>query len=185
MVCKLGRALVLAVLLCVGGVNLASAHALPGSQLTFSQDGEQLELSLQIALEDLIIADPGFKTLMGEANGHKLSGKNFDHLAAYFEKHIKLAHQSSDLPLTLSSASLKEEMQDHLGTYVLLVSQLMVDIPNGASVFPMTLTYDAVMHEVRNHRATVFWQQHGEANKRIANFGFKPVGGKQQGKLLE
>ena len=182
---KLGRAFALVLLLCVGGANLASAHALPGSRLTFSQDGEQLELSLQIALEDLVIAEPEFKTLLREASGHKLSGKNLDQLAAYFEKHIKLEHQSKDLSLTLSSATLKEETQDHLGTYMLVVSQMMVDGPKGASTFPMTLTYDAVMHEIRNHRATVFWQPQGEAYQRVADFGFRPVGGKQQSKLLE
>ncbi|TKD62067.1 hypothetical protein FBG13_11040 [Cobetia marina] len=36
----------------------------------------------------------------------------------------------------------------------------------------LLLKYDAVMHEVRNHRADVYWQTPDGATRPLAGFGF-------------
>lgn len=65
-----------------------------------------------------------------------------------------------------------------------LVLSLTADAPATAEALSLTLTYDAVMHEVRNHRATVFWASPDRRPVMVADFGFRPTNGAQQPILL-
>lgn len=171
----LGRAFVLALLLL--SHTIAYAHSLPGSILTFSEQGERLNLSIQFALEDLIIAAPVFKSLETAPFEQALSGEPLEQLANYLETHLQLASESKRLPFKLSSALIERVNTGNLLPVVLVSARLDFPMPEGGRVLPLTLTYDALMHEIRSHRASVYWKQ-DDTLVRIADFGFKRINGK-------
>lgn len=75
--------------------------------------------------------------------------------------------------LTLTRATLEQGQNDHVGKYVnLVVDFVATDSPAAA----LTLAYDAVMHEVRNHRATVYWRKADGPPEGLADFGFQGSG---------
>lgn len=181
----LGRALFVPVLLFVLNSTTAYAHSLPGSVLTFSERGERLNLSMSFALEDLIIAAPAFKTLETAPRDQSLSAEALDFLASYLEAHLQLESESKRLPLTLVSASLERASTGNLLPVVLVTSRLSFPMPESGRVFPLALTYDALMHEIRSHRASVYWTTENGRQLGLANFGFKRTDGKPPAHLLQ
>lgn len=179
-----GRAFGLAFFLAFGAVTTALAHALPGSLLIFSQDDDALKLSISLPLEDLILAAPELDTLTAAPLDQPFRIDSLSPLADYFSDHLSVQQASIDLTVTLIGGSTQTAFNEHVGAYVLLTLQFDVDLPNASSVFQMTLIYDAVMHEVRNHRATVYWRTANTEPVGLADFGYKPVNGMQSPVLL-
>lgn len=165
-------------------VATVSAHALPGSVLTFSQEHDSLLLSMNMPLEDLIVASPGLEALQDIPADIDLPDADRASLENYFLQHLDLRSAETTYPLSLLSATLRTAQNEHVGDYTELALSWSTHTLVAAQAFPLTLTYDAVMHEVRNHRATVLWQSPGRQPSMLANFGFKTTVGNQQTVLL-
>lgn len=77
-------------------------------------------------------------------------------LAAYLASHLALTSASGkDLDIRLVDAWVERAQDDHVGAYSLLV----IDLTGPAAAFPLTLRYDAIMHEVRSHQAAIYLQR--------------------------
>ena len=181
-----GRVILLALLLFffTGKTGIGFAHSLPGSTLTFSQTDGQIQLSITLPLEDLILASPVLKALEDTPSDQDVPAKCTELLSTYFTDHLILQHTTADLPLTLVRASVQTDRNEQAGAFKALIIQFNAPLPESGNVFPLTLTYDAIMHEVRNHRATVYWAQPGTNLNRLAEFGFQTVDGKLRPVLL-
>ncbi|MDI6003241.1 hypothetical protein [Cobetia marina] len=155
-----------------GLIETAHAHALPGSVLTFEQQPQHtLHLTLQFPREDLLIAAPELAALGEQTPGQPLPQPLVDQLGDYLSHHLALSEDGDTLPMTLTEAHLESTYQPQLGDYVLVITKWNVktEKPEPDSLL---LKYDAVMHEVRNHRADVYWQTPDGDTRPLAGFGF-------------
>ncbi|SOH94209.1 hypothetical protein SAMN06273572_103239 [Monaibacterium marinum] len=174
-----GRVIIPALMLFIASTGGATAHALPGSLISMWQAQQQLHLSVELALEDLLIAAPSLAPLGDITVPQDLSAQQTEAIAAYFADHLTL----HDATLTLISATLQAGENAHVGQYTLLIATFTT--PMNGDPFPMTLTYDAVMHEVRNHRATIYWGQSGTDQQGLADFGFLMTNGSPRPVVLQ
>lgn len=165
------RSSLLAFAMLTGGAGNVLAHALPGSVLLLRQDGAELQLTIQFPLDDFIIAAPELAALKEVKADTPLSKEMADRLASYLGRHFSLTEGGAPLVLTLSHARIQTAYHDHLGHFMLIVSQWDA---TGIETEPssLVLKYDAVMHEVRNHRATVRLLSQNSDARPIAEFGF-------------
>jgi len=168
-----GRAFVLALCLWIIGAVGAFAHALPGSVLTLSADQDILKLSITLPLEDLIIAAPEQQPIDDLPVGQALPSLVVARLQAYFAKHMKFDTPSAHVPLSLDYVRLQTGENDHVGQFKELVLEFSGPLPDSESVFPILLAYNAVMHEIRNHRTLVLWTASDGATTALAEFGYQ------------
>ncbi|WP_424933507.1 hypothetical protein [Amaricoccus macauensis] len=164
------RAALLGLAMLAGSINGVWAHALPGSVLLLSQQGSTLQLTIQFPAEDLIIAAPELEGLEEVAAGQPLPPELAVALSRYLEQHLSLTENGDPLAPTMTDARVRSTYHDHLGHFALVVSQWHMTVAGDRST-PLVLTYDAVMHEVRNHRATVQWIGQNGASRPVAEFG--------------
>lgn len=164
-----GRAIWLAASLWIGGVGSVSAHSLPGSVLLLSQQGGELHVTLEVALEDLTLAFPDARPLEELPVDRSLPAELLARLDAYLAEHVALEQGGTRLPLSLAHASLGTARNDHVGAFTLLTADLTAPLARTGNPFPLTLSYDAVMHEIRSHRATVYWTPAGAPPVAIAD----------------
>ncbi|WP_279834570.1 hypothetical protein [Cobetia amphilecti] len=156
----------------MGIIQTAHAHALPGSTLIFEQQPQHtLKLTLQFPREDLLIAAPQLAALDDAKPDAPLPQTLTDQLGDYLSQHMALSKDGDTLPLTLTEAHLTSTYQPQLGDYLLVVTQWNVKTEQ-ADPDSLLLKYDAVMHEVRNHRAEVEWQTPEGDTRLMADFGF-------------
>ncbi|MGB2148023.1 MAG: hypothetical protein ACPHX6_00475 [Cobetia amphilecti] len=156
----------------MGIIKTAHAHALPGSTLIFEQQPQHtLKLTLQFPREDLLIAAPQLAALGDAKPDAPLAQTLTDQLGDYLNQHLALSKDGDALPLTLTEAHLTSTYQPQLGDYLLVVTQWSLSY-QGALPDSLLLKYDAVMHEVRNHRAEVEWQTPAGDTRLMADFGF-------------
>lgn len=161
--------LALAVLFGFSGVVLA--HALPGSVLSLRQQGAALQLTVQFPVEDLIIAAPELSGLEEVMPGQPLPTELAAAFARYLARHLSVTKDAAPLDLKMTDAEIQASYHDHLGHFALIVSQWNLT-GTGNDSTSLRMTYDAVMHEVRNHRAEVRWvEQNGEFLP-VAEFGY-------------
>jgi len=151
------------------------AHALPGTSLTIRAEAEATLLTITLPLHELDLAMPDGTGLGSDpATGPVPEGAR-ERIAAYLATHLAVATASAeDLDLRLAEARLERAQDDHVGAYDLLV----IDLTAPAAAFPLTLRYDAIMHEVRNHRAAVHLQAQGAAPVGIGVIRVDPATGK-------
>lgn len=155
-----------------GLIETAHAHALPGSVLTFEQQPQHtLQLTLKFPREDLLIAAPELAALGEQTPGQPLPQPLVDQLGDYLNHHLTLSEDGDSLPLRLNGAYLESTYQPQLGDYVLVITQWNVKTDK-AEPDSLLLKYDAVMHEVRNHRADVYWQTPDGETRPLAGFDF-------------
>ncbi|QPM90446.1 hypothetical protein [Pseudooceanicola algae] len=167
------RAALLALALQVGAGGAALAHPLPGSELLLQQQtADSLHLTIRFPLEDLLVAAPDLAALEKVAPEAPLSQEMIDGLAAYLGQHLSVTEGDAPLPRALTGAHLQATHQDHLGDFTEVVTEW--EFANaGTDPASVVLQYDAVMHEVRNHRANVQWLAEGATPRVIENFGFR------------
>ncbi|WP_460754637.1 hypothetical protein [Marinomonas epiphytica] len=158
--------------------HIAFAHSLPGSVLTFSQQGTSLKLTVKFPLEDLAIAEEYFHSLEKNPSTGPLSKQDQEYLFTYFQQHLEIQKDSKTLPYSLIDAELKSAYHHDLGNYVLVVSHLTFSLDSANAALPLVLDYEAIMHEVRSHRANVYWQRVDGALEKLSSFRFKRVEGK-------
>jgi hypothetical protein len=170
---------VLALALCVLlSTKFANAHALPGSELTLTeQPTNTLSLKLSFALEDLIIAAPSLFSLDGAQIDEPLKGNVLNKLNDYLHSHMALISDAQALPVTLNHAEINLVHNSHVGFYRSMVIEL--------SAFPMSLHYDVIMHEVRNDRAIVYWQKSDSVLVKLTSFSYQKPQGEPVGYKLE
>ncbi len=161
------RPVLLALAVLVGSAGGVLAHALPGSVLLLRQQKERLRLTVQFPLEDLVIAAPELAVLEEVTPGDPLPQEMAARFGGYLLEHMELTGADGVLPLTLAGAVVQPAYHDHLGHFLLVVSEW--DVTGRA---PTVLNYDAVMHEVRSHRAMVQWVAGDGGARPVAEFGY-------------
>lgn len=151
--------LALAFLCLFGPVRPAIAHALPGTTINIMSAGNSLNLTISLPLHELDLAMPGGTGVVLPASPGVLVAAQMQKLTAYFGDHlsIKLSN-GAELEAKLTSAQIEKAHDDHVGTFDLLVITVTAPLSNSGTAIPATLIYDAVIHEVRNHIATVMLQ---------------------------
>ena len=182
---RFGRVTILALFSLTCSMATSIAHPLPDSELTFSQSDKQLNLSIELPLEDLAFALPEVEPLNMFPAGQALSAETVGQVSTYFNNHLQL--KTAETPLSLSVVDVTLQMAEHedVGAYKVLSIKLTSLVPDSGQVFPLSITYDAVMHEVRNHRARVFWKQDAGSTVGLMEFGFKRIDGKTRPIFLE
>ncbi|WP_409439921.1 hypothetical protein [Psychromonas sp. GE-S-Ul-11] len=166
-------------LLCLFCASATHAHSLPGSVVTLSEQTDQaLSVSISFPLEDLLIAAPELKALSQVDVDQKLSDKLLEELAAYLQQHLSLQRAGEKLPIKAQQAEVDVVYNEHLGYFKSVFVTLLVTHKAPEKWFPLQLSYDVIMHEIRNHRATVYWQEADKSLTKLTNFGFKKSQGK-------
>lgn len=167
-----GRAFALGLWLSLMFAGVAYAHALPGSVLVLTQGENRLDVLIRLPVEDLLVAAPALQGLESLSPGDDIPDELTSRIAKYFGSHTALSQAGVQLPLSLSDAHLEQDHNEHVGTYTVLSISMNASVTNAHSV---TLTYSAVMHEVRNHRASIFWKEGSNESHAIAHYGYKQV----------
>ncbi|QUS37015.1 hypothetical protein [Falsirhodobacter algicola] len=146
----------------------AAAHPLPGSELTFAEEGAHLALTITMPVEDLVLAEPALAGLVDVPLDTALPEDQTRALARYMQAHMALMQGDGVVPQDLRDARITLTRNDHVGAYNQLV--MAFALPIGAEAFPLGLRYDAVLHTVRSHRITVLWSAPGTV-RTLARFG--------------
>ncbi len=166
--------------LALGGAALPvclAAHPLPGAVIVISVDPTRLSLTVSVPAADLALAKVGRTAQSLDESPIPRDIKQA--LATYFAGHLRLTVDGqTNLTLTLNRTYLERATHEHLGAFTLLVLDFSAPLASGSTVFPLTLTYDAVMHEIRNHRATVFWRNSGQEPVAIGEIRLDATTGK-------
>tara|TARA_B110000211_G_scaffold234147_1_gene302603 strand:- start:951 stop:1253 length:303 start_codon:yes stop_codon:yes gene_type:complete len=89
------------------------------------------------------------------------------------------------LPITLNHAEINLVHNSHVGFYRSVLIQLSAPLNNQGELFPLSLQYDVIMHEVRNHRAIVYWQKSDSPLVKLASFSYKKPQGEPVGYVLQ
>jgi hypothetical protein len=146
------------------GPLAAVAHPLPGSTVTLAQKAGSVAVTLTIPVPELIAARPTLAALGDVPKGVSLPAPQQQDLAAYLREHIALTPADQpELDLQLISVQVQNAQNADVDHYDLLIVELSAPLQADQRLFPATLIYDAVLHEVRNHRATVWLAQPGKA----------------------
>lgn len=146
------------------GAQVARAHPLPGSRLTITPEAGSVELNLAIPVPELLIVLPSLGELRSMPKNTNIPSALQNDLASYLRKHMVLTPaKHSALDLKLIRAKVQEAHNEDVDHYDLLIVEMAAPLPANQSLFPAVLTYDAVLHEVRNHRASVWLAQPGKA----------------------
>ncbi|WP_371153245.1 hypothetical protein [Jannaschia sp. 2305UL9-9] len=165
------RAILVALAMIVCGAGAALAHALPGSTLLMQRQGDALHLTITFPVEDLVIAAPDLAALEGAPVNDKLPADMAYDLKRYLADHLSLSGEGGTLPQTMRDARLRPAYEDHLGDFSVVITEWEFQA-GGAGPDPLTLRYDAIMHEVRNHRAMVQWRGRNGNLRLLSVFGF-------------
>jgi hypothetical protein len=142
---KLSRRAVLA-FAAVAVSSQSFAHPLPDTQILIEVTGRTLHLTIDLPLHELKLALP---------NKMRTSLENQkDLLREYFASHLKITSSARvDYECVFESFSTEPAFNDHVGSYELL--RVIAHIPQQHQNF--ILHYDAIMHQVPNHKASVTW----------------------------
>lgn len=129
-----------------------------------------MQLTIQFPLEDLLIAAPELAALEEAKREGQPRPETAELFNRYIQRHLSLTEDDTTLPLTLADVRLQSTYHEHLGHFMLVVSQWNVANVTSESA-SLVLNYDVVMHEVRNHRATVQWLAQEGTLRQVAEFG--------------
>ena len=150
-------------------VGTVTAHPLPGTTVTVSADADSVDLMVSMPLHELELAMPGGTGLGPSPPEGPLPPDVQAALSAYLADHLDLAPaEGASLSPEVTEASIASATDDHVGRYDLVMLHLVAPIIPDQAVFPLTLSFDAVLHEVRSHRATVLLQPSGQDPAAIA-----------------
>lgn len=174
----------LALILAFFAAGHLMAHALPGSVVTLSRNLDALSVAIAVNVEDLVIAEPALAPLETMESGPVTAANVTKVLVAYFKDHMHLTHAGAPVSLTLVDAKLGMGENDHVGQFALLTLTFSGETDQLAPDFPLVLRYDAVMHEVRTHRASVVWSKANQIPITLTEFGFRNLGGQPSPILL-
>jgi hypothetical protein len=131
------------------------AHALPGASITVAVGQGGVDMRITLAVHDLALAVPEAGL---EADG--LSAGQIGQLMAYFSAHVRLK-VADGAPLRLADMTFGLDIaaNDDVGEYQVLLVDVQFDWPTDAAPDMLQLDYDAVIHMVRNHKASIEMRQ--------------------------
>ncbi len=172
---RAGRIIGVALSLALSWSATALAHTLPGSTLVFSRDSTVLKLELSLPVEDLLIAEPLLAPLGELEPSAAISASISGQVANYFSEYLRVSGVESGA-LQLHSVTLSRAENEHVGVYTVLEADFASPIREDAGV-DLRVQYTAVMHEVRNHRAAVYWREAGAAPLHVATIGYSNTDG--------
>ena len=162
----------MAVLVALSPLSLL-AHPLPGTTIHIVAGETTVDLTITVPREVLQLALPAMAEL-GEnpAEGPLALGLS-DTLARYLAAHLSLDPVSPQ-PMTLRLTGARNVGANHedRGRYDVIVIDLTAPRVADALIFPLALSYDAVLHEVRNHRARVTLKRDGQAAVDVGEISF-------------
>lgn len=160
------------------------AHSLPGSQIQLSQESEKiLDISIEFALKDLVIAAPELNSLKSDQIAQELSPDKSKTLSTYLRQHLTVQQNNQTLGLTSLKARLETRHNHHVGTFVVVITNIQAQLLQ-SNVFPLTLTYDAIQHEIRSHRVDVDWKNTQGTLENLINYGYHQLGATPESYLL-
>jgi hypothetical protein len=155
------------------GLLAALAHPLPGSTLTFAAEADKLELTITIPVPELKLARSTLSQLGNLQDKGSLTAAQNEDMAAYLREHLTLTPADRPaLNLQMISAKVQDAQYEDVGSYDLLVVEMAAPLQAGQNFFPAVLTYDAVLHEVRNHHASVWLAKPGSAAMHLGDIRF-------------
>jgi hypothetical protein len=181
----MGKLVLSFAILVLGGVisPLATmAHPLPGSTLTLVPEVGRVELTLSIPVPELILAQPALAGLAALPNKTRVPTALQLNLNAYLQEHIALTtegHPASELQVT--SASINDAQDEGVDHYDLLTVRMVAPT---VTTQKLSLTYDAVLHEVRNHRVDVWLAPKGKAAVLVGKIRYDAAVGRAKPLLL-
>jgi hypothetical protein len=124
------------------------AHALPGTVITFKKTETGIAIKLEVNLVELLLAlSEGLPK-----DGATLMASHQLDLQAYFDAHVGLSAYGHEIPMNFQTMSLGKANNDHVGDYEVLQLGYVASITRPTE---LTLTYDAVIHQVVTHAAEV------------------------------
>jgi hypothetical protein len=154
-----------------------AAHPLPGTVILISVEPARLSLTVTVPYTDLALAMAGQLPKTAEAGPIPATVETA--LGAYFAQHMEVAAEGQpDLKLTLDRAYPERATHEDVGAYTQLILDFSAPLAADRPVSPLTLTYDAVIHEIRNQSATVFLQSTGQKAVAIGEIRLDPATGK-------
>ena len=131
------------------------AHALPGTSLTIWTEVSRTRLTITMPLHELDLAMPEASGLGPSPAIGPVPQDATARIAKYLADHLSMTDAEGErIDANLSAARVEDTYDDHVGNY----RRLVIDLVAPAISFPLTLQYDAIMHEVRNHQAAVYVQ---------------------------
>ncbi|KUP93480.1 hypothetical protein [Tritonibacter horizontis] len=143
------RLLAVGLLAALAAAEPAVAHPMPDTEITVDAAPGRLTLTIRVALSDLDLAMPEASFTDAEA----LTLAEAEAVGAYFGAHVKLlSADGNSLPVALDQVRLLREDDPDVGAYeeVEVTASVLAD-PSQT----LTLVYDAVLHQIANHRAVV------------------------------
>jgi hypothetical protein len=148
------------------GVALRSfaplTHPFPGSTLTIAPEMGSLKVKVTIPVPVLSIARPTLTGLDDTPKNASLSALQQKDLDLYLQEHISLTPADQPaLDLQLINAHVQDAENADVGRYDLLVIEMAAPLLADQSLNNAILSYDVVLHEVRNHHATVWLARAG------------------------
>ncbi|MFW2589482.1 hypothetical protein [Sagittula sp. SSi028] len=167
-----------ALIACAGllaGTGTVLAHALPGSALVLRQNDDVVQLRVQFPVEELIAAAPDLIALEDVPEGEALPDDLAQALAAYMASHLQIMDGALAVPLAFEGARVQSAFHDHVGQFAMIVTDWTF-VSTAFDPADLVLRYDAIMHEVRNHRATVQWATADGALRRVGAYGYFDAG---------
>jgi hypothetical protein len=174
--------LVVLALGCVTGPMATLAHPLPDSTLTLTPEAGRLEMTLTIPVSELILAQPTLAELAELPDKAMLPTALQKNLTTYLQQHMALttdSHPAADVQVT--SASVSDAKNENVDHYDLLTVKMVAP---SIEIQKLSLTYDAVLHEVRNHRLSVWLAQEGKDPLLIGKIRYDAALGRAKPLLL-
>ncbi|XQF91433.1 hypothetical protein ACOBV8_21200 (plasmid) [Pseudoalteromonas espejiana] len=98
-----------------------------------------------------------------------MQAKVLNKLSDYLHSHMALI-SDTQAPITLNHAEINLVHNSRWVFYRSVRIELSAPFNNQSELFPISLQYDVIMHEVRNHRAIVYWQKSDSALVKLASF---------------
>lgn len=162
----------------------AAAHPLPETRITISTGGGDLVLTVAVPVPELNLA---MQDGLGDAPpSGPVPPAQLAKLSAYFGAHLGVSMADvGALNMRLRGASIIDAASTETGHFDLVTMDFAAPLPMDIGIFPMTLRYDAVMHQVRNHRADVFWARQDQPTLQLGQIKFDQKLGKTVPLILD
>ena len=158
----------------------SNAHALPGSELVFKEVSSKPGITLSFPLEDFLIAAPHLSFVANLSSLTALSDGETARLTDYFSKHLVIARKKQRVRYSLQSINVSDAFNEHVGDYKRVTVRFTLSSEHVLDdrFFPLELQFDAIMHEIRSHRTTVFFEPSKRGKKlKLAQFVYQEKDG--------
>ena len=127
----------------------AFGHSMPDTQIILARDSEAITLTIRASLEEL-----GLVMTDAPDTDAVLTPTEEAALRAYFTEHTRIDKaEGTALPVKIEELRLIEGHHADIGIFEEVLVIVEAPVPAGEA---LVLRYDAILHEVANHRALVY-----------------------------